>query len=209
MLGFIKKDLFMLKNNLKSLLLACIVYFFFILANGMDIGFILPFMIVMLSISSFSYDDFNNWHLYALSIPNGRRFNVLGRYLSTIFLVVVGGFISFLLSLGVNIFKNSLNVLDVFESSLTIVLILMFFIIIIFPILFKLGAEKGRLALFIVSFSLFGIAVALKSSVNINISADLLNFLNNYGLILLSVIVIVLLLLSYKLAVRFYLKREF
>ena len=60
MIGFIKKDLAMIKSNFKLLGILIIVYAIMGLMGKMDISFILPFMCVMIMISSFSYDNYNN-----------------------------------------------------------------------------------------------------------------------------------------------------
>ena len=66
MIGFIKKDLFMIKNSLKFIGIIFIIYLMMALTNTMDVTFLLPFLSVMLMISTFSYDDFNNWNAYAV-----------------------------------------------------------------------------------------------------------------------------------------------
>ena len=68
MLGLIKKDLFMMKSNIKTLLIILVVYGVMAYQEQMDLSFILPFMSVMIMISTFSYDAYNNWDAYVLSL---------------------------------------------------------------------------------------------------------------------------------------------
>ena len=72
MLGMIKKDLFMIKNSLKSIIFALIIFVFYTIMFDMDMYFLLPFMTLMISITTFSYDDFNNWHSFASTLPQGK-----------------------------------------------------------------------------------------------------------------------------------------
>ena len=72
MLGFIKKDLAMIKSNFKSLIFLVIIYLLLGLYGQMDISFILPFISVMLIMTTFNYDNYNKWDAYAATLPNGR-----------------------------------------------------------------------------------------------------------------------------------------
>ena len=73
MIGFIKKDLAMIKSNFK--LMGILLFFYVVmgLLGEMDISFILPFMSVMIMISTFSYDNYNKWDAYSVTLPNGRK----------------------------------------------------------------------------------------------------------------------------------------
>ena len=73
MLGFMMKDLAVIRSNFKLLAILIIVYAVMGLTGEMDISFILPFMSVVVMISSFSYDEFNKWDSYAATFPGGRK----------------------------------------------------------------------------------------------------------------------------------------
>ena len=53
MLGFIKKDIAMIKSNFKILFILFIFYGIMAFNDGMDISFILPFICVMIMISPY------------------------------------------------------------------------------------------------------------------------------------------------------------
>ncbi len=73
MIGFMKKDIVMIKSNFKLIVVLVILYIAMGLMGDMDISFMLPFMCVMIMISSFSYDNYNKWDAYSISLPNGRK----------------------------------------------------------------------------------------------------------------------------------------
>ena len=79
MLGLIKKDLLMIKSNIKTLFIILVVYGVMAYQGQMDLSFILPFMSVMIMISTFSYDAYNKWDAYASCLPNGRQNSVRDR----------------------------------------------------------------------------------------------------------------------------------
>ena len=59
MLGFIKKDLFLIKSNLKFLLILLVIYGIMAYQGQMDLSFLLPFMSVVLMMTTFNYDTYN------------------------------------------------------------------------------------------------------------------------------------------------------
>lgn len=95
MLGLIKKDFLIIKANLKSMVITFIVYLMLAFQGTFDVTFIIPIIGIMLFISTFSYDDFNNWNSYAVTLPDGRRNVVRAKYIASIILTVVLGIISF------------------------------------------------------------------------------------------------------------------
>ena len=80
---------------------------------------------------------------------------------------------------------------------------------IIYPVIFKYGIEKGRIALFVGMFLITGIIGILMNNVQISIPESVVNFFNNYGIIVLTLAIISMFLISYKISERIYLKKEF
>lgn len=209
MLGYLKKELFMLKQNGKLLLLVLALFIGLSILNQSDMTFIMPFMATIISISSFSYDNYNKWDAYALTLPGGRTCTVKAKYLSSLIFIII----SFLVSIiclyiisqcGVNINVRS-SILE-----LTICLFAVFLIIaIMFPIFYKLGAEKGRIALFILTFGITGLALLVSQKVHMTIPSDITNFFKNYYKIIIPILTCFFLFISYKLSKRFYSKKEF
>ena len=129
------------------------IFIFYIIVFGTDISFIFPLMIVMISISSFSYDELNNWNSYAITFPKGRENIVKAKYISTIILGIISIIASVFLSILIGMYKNNLNIDNILSSmsgSVTAVVIIMS---LTFPILFKFGATKGRSSLYIVGMT--------------------------------------------------------
>ena len=70
MLGLIKKDLLIIKGNIKVAILFVIV-FAFMASDGNDVLYFVPvFLSTMLFMSTFSYDDYNKWDAYACTFPS-------------------------------------------------------------------------------------------------------------------------------------------
>ena len=110
MLGFIKKDLLMIKSNIKILVILLLIYVVMSFQGEMDLSFLLPFMSVMIMMSTFSYDYYNKWDAYAISLPNGRKNSVKAKYLATIILIIITTIIITILSFTIsNIVVSTLS----------------------------------------------------------------------------------------------------
>ncbi len=209
MYGLIKKDFLMIKQNLKILMFVFIVFIGTSIINESDMTFMLPFMTVMISISTFSYDNYNKWDAYAITLPNGRKNVVRAKYISTLAFVIMSFIISFISLLIMQKCVDNIN-LDIALVELVGCLFAVFLIMsIMFPIMYKYGIEKGRIVLFLLSFGVTGIAVLIFKNIHINISSNVIDFLNNYYKILIPIITGLLIFASYNISDRIYSKKEF
>ena len=209
MLGMIKKDIFMITNNLKSLLLAMMIYFFYTMMFDMDMSFILPFMIMMLCISTFSYDDYNNWHSFASALPKGKINIVKSKYITTISLTIIATIISIICTFIISNLKTTINFSDAISSISGYLFAIFILVSILFPFLFKYGAEKGRIVMFILGMGIFAVFILLKKVLNISIPANIITFFDSYGLIIFLALSIVFISISYLISKKIYLKKEF
>ncbi len=209
MLGMIKKELYMFKNNLKAIIVAILLYFFYIFAFDLNIIGFLPLMIVMICISSFSYDDFNNWHAYLATIPNGKKNFVKAKYIVTILLMLV----STILTIGITFILSKVNpkfVIDSnIESTLGTVIGMLAIVSIIFPFFFKYNAEKGRMVMVITAISIAGIVFICKQLISPNNLSGLILFLDKNGSVIFPASAIVVTAISYLISNKVYSKREF
>lgn len=209
MLGLIKKDLLMIKSNLKLVIVMLFVFFIMALQGEFDISFIPPFIIVMLFMSTFSYDEYNNWNAYAITLPNGRKNIVKSKYVATIILTLLSIIITILLNILVGIINDVLD----FDKCISILVGCSFGIVLIqaimYPLIFKYGIEKGRIVLFALSFVIVGIIGLLSKVIKVDIPTNIISFLDNFWFIIIPIVLIIILLISYKISEKIYLKKEF
>lgn len=209
MIGMIKKDLFMIKNNYKSILIALAIYIFYSIEFDMDMSFFLPFMGLMICISTISYDDYNNWHTYATSLPQGKINVIKSKYITTIGITVLLTIISILLSFIIGSVKGTLNIDESLATIMGELFAIIFMLSLIFPILFKYGSEKGRIAMMTIGFGMFGLIILLSKVVKVEISKNLINFLDSYFVIIFIIGSGIMIAISYYISKKVYLKREF
>lgn len=209
MLGLIKKDLLVIKSNLKLVTVMLLVFFVMALQGQFDMSFILTFIIVMLFISTFSYDEYNKWDAYAITLPGGRKNVVKSKYIAGLLLTIASVVVTILLNYLVYIITNNLDfnkfISTLIGSCFAIILIQA----IVYPLIFKYGMEKGRVLLFVLAFVFVGVIELFSKVVNITIPTNIVSFFDSYWFIIVPIILILVLFTSYKISDKIYSKKEF
>ena len=217
MKGLILKDLLILKNQMRSVLI--IILGFILLSLWMEnyfyIAFIILFYIVMLVISTFSYDDLNNSNTYIVALPYSRKTIVKSRYILSVISIITSLLIGLVLSLIIPIFNSEMDFASTFASTAATILGVIFVIALLMPFFYKFGVQKGRIMLFIAIMGisiLIGIIISLFENANLNI-ASFFNSLENMNFIILILIAIaimtIILYISYLASCKIFKNKEF
>ncbi len=210
MLGLIKKDFLLIKANLKSMAMIFIVYLILAFQGTFDVIFIIPLIGIMLFISTFSYDDFNNWNSYAVTLPNGRKNVVRAKYIASIILTIILAIVSLTIGIGISYTKtNSINLDEIISSLMGTMLSSIIIISLLYPIVFKFGATNGRIILFAVVFGIAGIGALIAQFVDTTPIINMINRLDSYSLIAIPIISAILLGISYLISNKIYQNKEF
>lgn len=210
MIGFMKKDLAMIKSNFKLIGILLAVYVIMGILGEMDISFILPFMSVMVMISSFSYDNYNKWDAYSVSLPNGRKNSVKSKYLTTILMVLITAVITTLLSFIISyINTKTINYEQILISMFGTIFGTLLVFTFMYPIIYKFGVEKARIGIFIIVFGLVIIGGFVAQNIDLSFMTKALSFLEDYIVIILFIIMIVMVYISYKISAKIFSKKEF
>ena len=209
MLGFIKKDLLMIKSNIKILAILLLIYVVMAFQGQMDLSFLLPFMSVMIMMSTFSYDSYNKWDAYAISLPDGRKSSVKAKYLATIILIIATTIIITILSFTISYVKTKIidfeNIIGTIFGSLFATILLQSFI---YPAMYKFGPEKARIGLMTIIFGIVIIGSFIMQYVDFSSIIKILNFIEAYWIIVFLIAMISMLYISYKISERIYFKKE-
>ena len=210
MLGLIKKDFLLIKANLKSMIIIFVIYIMLAFQGTLDVTFIIPLIGIMLFISTFSYDDFNNWNSYAVTLPDGRKNVVRAKYIASIILTIILAIVSLTIGIGISYTKtNSINLDEIISSLMGTMLSSIIIISLLYPIVFKFGATNGRIILFAVVFGIAGIGALIAQFIDMTPIINIINGLDNYLLIAIPIISIILLGISYLISNKIYQSKEF
>lgn len=206
MLGLIKKDLLLMKTNAKSLLVIFIIYLLMAINGNFDIVVMLPLFMMVLLISTFGYDEYNNWDAYVNALPVGRKNIILSKYLTSAILLVCSSIISCIIAYVLTFFyeksdiSHSLSYIGGCLCGMLITISLMY------PLIFKYGSQKGRIAGFVL---IAGSGFVLGLLSKIKVFSTVVNSFETYFLIAFIVLTILMLIGSYIISVKIYSKREF
>ena len=217
MKGLILKDLLTLKNQMRNIMI--IIIGFIILSIMMEnyfyIAFIIPFYIVMLVISTFSYDELNNANTYIVALPYNRKTIVKARYYLSLMSIITSLLIGAILSLVTPLLNHDMDFMSTFASSVATIIGVILVISLLMPCFYKFGVQKGRVILFIaimaVSF-LIGIILSLFENSTLKI-AEFFSALENINYIILVagaiLIILLILYISYLFSCKIFKNKEF
>ncbi len=210
MIGFIKKDLAMIKSNFKILGGLIILYAIMGLVGELDVSFILPFISVMIMISTFSYDSYNKFDAYSITLPDGRKNSVKSKYGTTILLIFVISIVSIILSFIISYTNTkSIDYAQIFFTMLGNIFGTLLVLSVMYPIIYKFGIEKARIVICIIIFGIAILGGFLLQYIDLSFIAKSLDFLENYLAIILILIAIFMVLISYKISEKILLKKEY
>lgn len=220
--GLLKKDLYNLSTYKASLII--VILFCGIAIIGTEAVTFGPVIICsiigMISLSTFSYDEISKSNKYILTLPTSRKEIVKEKFILAIGSTILGGILGLLLTIIVINVMNYLrpeNIINIDYESLIITTIggmwgTSLIQSIQIPSIYKWGAEKGRIQMFILLFVLIvivlGIAFLLMKA-NFYINVEMIeSFMNKYGLILLAFFMIIMYYISYRISYKIYKKKE-
>lgn len=218
MSGFIIKDILVMKNTLRYYLFLMAVYGLLAVMGVFPYSIIAGFIVLvgmMTPISTFAYDEQARWDKYAAATPAGRRGVVKSKYAFTLLLLAVASLFTlvilealwFLGKEDIGSWAEPLMVVGVMNCiSLLIASVTL-------PVMFKYGSEKSRVISMVIFVGVFGSValLAFLAEKGINFSAmgaavaSLSPWIIAAALLLVTVAVT---LLSYRLSLRIYTKRE-
>ena len=181
--GLLKKDLYNLSSYKSSLII--IILFCGIAIIGTEAINIAPIVICsivgMISLSTFSYDELSRSNRYILTFPTNRKELVKEKYILAIGATILGGIFGLLLTIIVVNVMNYIrleNIINLdFESLIITTIGGMWGISLIqaiqIPSIYKWGAEKGRIQMFVLLFVIIAVVLGLgylMMKVNFNIT---------------------------------------
>lgn len=208
MKGLIKKDLLMIKGNLKYALLFLVVFIIISLEDVSVIYYIPTFISMMIFITTFSYDEYNSWDAYAISMPVSRKDIVKSKYIASIILIFIAVIFTIIISLIIGLIYNNINFQEIIANVLICAASIIILEAIMFPLIYKFGVEKGRIGIFV---GIFGMALLIGFLLkNFNVDANnFIVFFDKYYYLIIPITLIIVLVISYLISKKIYLKKEF
>ena len=216
MKGLIIKDLCVIKNQMKTLLLvlAFFIIFSIISEDATFILFLVPFYMIMILITTFNYDEFNKWDSYCNSLPLSRKEIVKSKYIlfnaTSLIVLILGIIASFIIP---NFIENT-TFESLFASIIGVAFGICLVISLLIPFYYKFGSSKGRIMLFL-CIVILALLIGMITSLDIFNNKELMNLLNSLnnlslGMITLLLIILAIIVMSISnyISVRIYKNKE-
>lgn len=209
MFHLIKKDILIQKKTVLLALLYLIIFTVFISQNEL-IGltasvFAVSYMLVM---GACALEDKNNSDMMLISLPIKKWLIVLSKYVSLYGYAACSLLICYLLYVIAEVVHLPIKIHPVTADGVLII----FFIItlmgaIYFPLIFKFGYIKSKMANFILFFVLFSFCMSLTEETSVNQLIQ--QWSNNTIMIFAFLALSIILAISYSISLVFYKNREF
>ena len=220
--GLIKKDLYNL-SSYKSSLIIMILFCGIAIIGTKAINYasiIICTIVGMISLSTFSYDEIAKSNKYILTLPTDRKEIIKAKYILAIGATILGGILGLLITIIVVNVMNYLRPEDIinidYEGLIVSTLGGIWGISLIqsiqIPSIYKWGAEKGRIQMFILLFILVAVVIGIgflimKANFNIDIKA-INSFMNKFGIMILVALMIIMYYISYNISYKIYKNKE-
>lgn len=218
MKGLLVKDfkLMMLQKNFLLLILAIAIgMMVFTDDMAFPLGF-LSFVVSLFTVSTISYDDFDNGNAFLFTLPITRNNYVIEKYSLGLLFGCIAWILATVLGIIATVLKGTLPITDLLLVSLIILPIMIVIQAIMLPFQLKFGGDKGRIAMIGAFGGLAIIALIIVKGANIIFDIDLVHILNtlptvSMGLLVVIAVIVALLLLliSMKISLSIMNKKEF
>ncbi|OPZ92130.1 MAG: hypothetical protein BWY74_01741 [Firmicutes bacterium ADurb.Bin419] len=219
MLNLIIKDILIQKKNFifGLLYLGFFVFVFQSLGEAMFTGAIVAFVYLLTS-GTFAYDDKNKADIMLNSLPIKRRDIVRAKYISLIVYMILGTIAFSAISFIFVILKLPLSIYPItIQAFLGALFAISLMNSIFFPLMFKLGYTRAKVANMLLFFAFFfGLPLVINNIIskeNNILKSGIFDAINKQSDAVIGfavlVISIIILLLSYMLSIKLYKQREF
>ena len=215
MKGLLVKDLRLLCSQSRFYVILLLVLI--LAGTSTDATFVAGYISIifpMFAVSTISYDDYDNGNAFLFTLPFSRKEYVLSKYLFGLLLCLFGILLSTILIIVQNVFiLGSVNFEAMISSQVGTMVSSVLILSLMFPLQFKFGSEKSRVALIaVVGIVFFLITVSVKLFEHVSLDLSFLSFIWNNEFILLSILFIVMIVFIYisiHMSIRIMMKKEF
>lgn len=219
MKGLLIKDFKLMLNQKKFFILIVLILGAIACFLDFDYYFLIGYFMFICSlftISTISYDEFDNGNAFLFTLPFSRSRYVEEKYCFGILAGTCSWFLSFVITTIIQIINSNNFIFSDWMLSTLVMLPIMFVMLaILIPFQLKYGSENGRIAIIIFLGGGFVVCYLLanllaQSQINFN---SLISFINNVDpliiLLIIFAICLAILFVSMKISKRIVLKKEF
>lgn len=195
MLGYVTKDLMILKKDAIFYILFIVIFSFFKTLPG---NFLASIYCIAMVFNVFTYEEKDGTSGFLCSLPNGRKNLVISKYILFLMVLISMSIISYAIPTIISMVRGE-NLKTVNTADYIFICIPIFVASIIMPLVYQFGATRARIYLFLVFFlTSFSAGYLLKAFPELK---KFLMFLENRMYIIL-IFALVLYVISYFISLR-------
>ena len=215
MLGLLVKDLRIALTRKYALLIILVIAL--IMGTSMEGPFIIGYVTMialMLAVGTIMYDEMDNGYDFMMTMPLTRKTYVREKYLFCLLSALVAWLVGAILTCAAYIIRqNASALLEVIPISLVLIPVLFILPAVMIPLQLKLGAERSRIATYIIFGFIAGLIFMGKKLLD---SSDLtpeiettLNSISSVALIAIIAFCLLVAFISYLCSIRIMMRKEF
>ena len=215
MLGLLVKDLRIALTRKYALLIILVIAL--IMGTSMEGPFIIGYVTMialMLAVGTILYDEMDNGYDFMMTMPLTRKTYVREKYLFCLLSALVAWLVGAILTCAAYIIRqNASALLEVIPISLVLIPVLFILPAVMIPLQLKLGAERSRIATYIIFGFIAGLIFMGKKLLD---SSDLtpeiettLNSISSVALIAIIAFCLLVAFISYLCSIRIMMRKEF
>lgn len=218
MKGLLIKDIRLLLGQKRFILMVIGFGLFFMMMNrnpSMGVGYI-TLLLTIFTMSTLSYDEYDNGMTFLLTLPISRKTYVREKYVFGGLLAVLAAAVSSIVAVFVGtVMKMEVSTPEIVTTGVVLAGMSLLIMAISIPMQIKYGTEKGRIAMFLVmgaAFMLMVLTAKAFSFVGSNVDAIAAAFVRMNKWFLLAgaaAIFALILFLSYHFCIRIMNKKEY
>lgn len=222
MKGLLIKDMINLKKQsiiVMGIIMIYVLFFVISSSNSEDliesvsaVTGMLSVVCLILSITSFSYDDVAKWDKYVASLPITRKHIVISKYILFIMIALIGMIFSLLFNIIINMYLNpeslSGNIISIIITSYSTLAISLILSSILAPFIYKFGVEKSRIILIVVYMVPVMAVMLIAKSNFFNMSNSTLELLYKILPAIIIVLPIIVVIISFFVSYNIYKNKE-
>ncbi len=218
MKGLLIKDVKLMLGQKKFFVVVVGLGIFFMMSNANPVSGVsyITMLLSIFTLSTISYDEFDNGMAFLMTLPIERKTYALEKYvfagLTSIISAVGTSVLAYILGMVMDI---PVDMVEVIGVACAIVLVSWLMLSVTIPLQIKFGAEKGRIAMILAMGAIFGIVFVLAKGLSSS-GADMsgvvffLESLEAWQIVAGAVFAVILVLLaSYAACVRIINKKEY
>ena len=216
MRGLLEKDFRLLKGQ-KNFFLLILVITVLLSLNSEDNFAVtyLTFIAGFLTISSFGYDDNGNCMPFLMTLPVSRKLYVKSKYVLGFLLTFIGWMAGMVISTVTAFLHKAPPTTEAVLFQLAWVFLWMILLAFVLPMLFRFGAEKGRmatLAMMLVFMAIVFVFTKLADTLGVDVDACLDALASQQIVVLvagMAVVALVMVLISYLISAKIVQNKEY